>query len=67
MIEIDNMRERLETRRAELQDRLRKIDDSLDQPHTKDVEDAAIEHEEDETLESLGRTGLQEIEAIDAA
>ncbi|MXQ06944.1 TraR/DksA family transcriptional regulator [Alphaproteobacteria bacterium GH1-50] len=67
MIDTDHMKQRLESRRAALERRLQMIDDKLDQPHTADWEDAAIEHEEDEALESLGRTGLQEIEAIDAA
>lgn len=67
MIDIDSMKTRLESRRAALQDRLRKIDDSLGEPHTADFEDAATEHEEDEALESLGRSGLHEIETIDAA
>ena len=43
------------------------IEEELDQPANKDPEDRASEREDDEVLERLGVSGLQEIEAIDAA
>ena len=67
MIPVDQSRARLERRLHELEARLASIDAELDQPVTKDWEDAAVEREGDETLESLGQTGLHEIEGIRAA
>ena len=67
MADTKSMKARLEARLAELDTRLHKIDDRLDDPVTKDWEDSAVEREEDEVLEDLGRAGLVEIEAIRAA
>ena len=63
MADTKRMKARLEARLAELDTRLHKIDDRLDDPVTKDWEDSAVEREEDEVLEDLGRAGLVEIEA----
>jgi RNA polymerase-binding protein DksA len=57
----------LKDRLQELNVRLRKIDDKLDQPHSKDFEDFATETEDTEVMEDLGNTGLKEIEMIQAA
>jgi len=57
----------LETRLAELEVRLHKLEDSLEQPRSKDFEDQATERENDEVKEELGHTGLDEIRAIRAA
>ncbi len=54
-------------RLAELDRRLHRIEAELDQPAEKDWEEAAVEHEDDEVLESMGTQGLQEIEKIRAA
>ncbi|MGB0496865.1 MAG: TraR/DksA family transcriptional regulator [Rubricella sp.] len=64
---MEHRKEQLLARRAELSDRLDGIERDLDQPHSKDWEDAAIESEGDEVLEDLGREGLHEIRMIDAA
>jgi RNA polymerase-binding transcription factor DksA len=57
----------LTERRLELDSRLQRIEDELDNPLPKDSEDQAIELEEDEVLEGLGSAGLVEIRQIDAA
>jgi RNA polymerase-binding transcription factor DksA len=57
----------LEDRLKELDKNLHKIEDALEEPHTKDVEDFAIEIEDTEVMESLGNAGLKEIEMINAA
>jgi RNA polymerase-binding transcription factor DksA len=57
----------LEDRLQELNIRLRKIEDNLDQPHSKDFEDFATETEDTEVMEDLGNAGLKEIEMIMAA
>ena len=54
-------------RLAELDSRLHQIEGELDQPHSKDWEDSAIEREGDEVLEQLGQSGQQEIARIRAA
>lgn len=64
----------VETRRAdllrrlgELDGRLHAIETELEQPHTSDWDDMAIEREGDEVLERLGQSGLEEIRRIMAA
>ena len=57
----------LEARLKELDCNLHKIEDRLDEPHSKDFEDFATETEDTEVLEGLGNAGLKEIEMIKAA
>ncbi len=57
------LRERL----AELEARLHKIEDDLDEPADPDFEERASERSNDEVLEEIGATGLQEIRQIRAA
>ena len=57
----------LEARLHELGKNLHKIEDRLEEPHTKDSEDFSIETEDTEVMESLGNAGLKEIEMINAA
>ncbi|SMP36216.1 TraR/DksA family transcriptional regulator [Shimia sagamensis] len=54
-------------RLAELDKRLHVIEAELEAPHSKDWEDAAVEHEGDEVLEGLGTSGQEEIRRIQAA
>ncbi len=67
MISVETRKAQLEARLAELQGRLRRIDDELDQPHSTMFSEAAVEREGDEVLEDLGAAGLQEIRMIEAA
>lgn len=60
-------RVQLESRLADLKDRLVHIEEELDSHQSRDWEDLAIEREEDEVLESMGNSGLQEIRKIEAA
>lgn len=64
---IETRRATLLNRLAELDSRLHAIEAELEQPHTKDWDDQAIETEGDEVLESLGQSGLEEIRRIKAA
>lgn len=57
------LRERL----AELEARLHKIEDDLEEPADTDFEERAVERSNDEVLEEIGATGLQEIRQIRAA
>lgn len=54
-------------RLGELDSRLHKIEAELDEPHSKDWDDAAIETEGDQVLEHLGQSGQEEIARIRAA
>ncbi|MEL6980250.1 MAG: TraR/DksA C4-type zinc finger protein [Pseudomonadota bacterium] len=64
---LGHYKSKLEARLRELNERLGKIETSLDQPGNKNIEDQATERENDEVLESLGDAGLTEIRMIQAA
>lgn len=66
-METNHYRRVLETRRAELDRRLTKIEHDLDQPGNPDDDDRAIERNNDEVLEGLGEAGQKELAAIEAA
>ena len=57
----------LTARLGELDQRLHKIEDRLDDPVSKDWEDQAVEREDTEVLEDLGNAGLKEMDMIRAA
>lgn len=57
----------LEARLRELDIRLHVIEDELDSHQSKDWGELAVEREEDEVLEGIGKSGLAEIEQIRAA
>jgi RNA polymerase-binding transcription factor DksA len=67
MTKIETRKVQLESRLAELNQRLLGIENKLDEEPNPDVEDRASEREDDEVLESLGNSGLKEIQMIDAA
>ncbi len=67
MIDFEHYKKILVKRRQELVKRLENIEDLLDDPKTKDVEDWAAETEGDEVLQIQGSSGLVEIKSIDAA
>lgn len=66
-LNIEEMRQKLLTRRAELTHDLHKMEKVLDQPAPRDIEDAASERQGDEVLEALGRAEVAEVHQIDAA
>ncbi len=67
MLDWTAQKQILEDRLKELDENLHKIEDALDEPHSKDFEDFATETEDTEVMESLGNAGLKEIEMINAA
>jgi RNA polymerase-binding transcription factor DksA len=67
MKHIESRRATLMKRLSELDSRLHRIEAELEQPHTQDWDDMAIEREGDEVLERLGQSGLDEIRRIMAA
>lgn len=63
----ENRKAQLEARLAELDTRVHEIEHTLDAPTSKDWEEAAVEREDTEVLESMGNQGLLEIRMIEAA
>lgn len=64
---VEHYKRILEDRQAELEKRLRKIEDDLDTTPNPDFSDRATERENDEVLEEIGQTGLDELRQIRAA
>lgn len=54
-------------RLQELTGRIDGIEDALEAPHSKDWEEAAVEREDEEVLERLGKSGRAEIARISSA
>jgi RNA polymerase-binding transcription factor DksA len=67
MIDIDKQKARLLARKTELTARLTRIEGELDEPADRDVEERAVERQDDEVLEAMGGAGLAELRGIDAA
>ncbi|WP_270729568.1 TraR/DksA family transcriptional regulator [Shimia sp. Alg240-R146] len=67
MTDIVQRKKALLARLAELDERLHSIEAELDAPHTNDIEDRAVEVEDDDVLEGLGHQGEAEIGRILAA
>ena len=67
MVGLHDRKAVLEARLRELDTRLHVIEDELDSHQSKDWGELAVEREEDEVLEGIGRSGLAEIEQIRAA
>jgi len=67
VVDITIYEERLLKRKAELDKRLHKIEHDLDEPVSLDTEDRATEREDDEVMEAMGNSGLDELVAIEAA
>ena len=66
MKSADHYKTVLETRLAELEGRLHRIDEDLDKGRPADFEEQATAAENDEVLEGLGEAGLQEVRQIRA-
>lgn len=67
MTKLEARREALMARLAELDSRMHAIEAELDQPASKDWEEAAVEQEGDEVLEALGEQSRTEVRRIRAA
>ena len=64
---LEERKKQIEDRVAELTANLQKIEDDLDQPLPAHLEDQAIDLEDDEVLERLGRTQQQELRHLNDA
>lgn len=67
MPDIERHKNQIEARLQELKDRLRNVEDALDVTADPDLEDQAIELQDDEVLEGLGRAGEREIQLLGQA
>ncbi|KCV81711.1 TraR/DksA family transcriptional regulator [Actibacterium atlanticum] len=67
MVDLSTRKATLLARLKELDVRLHVIQDELDTHNSPDWSELAVEREEDEVLESMGSSGLHEIEQIRAA
>ena len=67
MLDTERHKKQIEARLKELNDRLRNVDDALDETADPDMEDQAIELQDDEVLEGLGRAGEREIQLLGRA
>ncbi len=67
MTDTAGYRRALLARLGELDTRLHAIESELDEPVSKDWEEAAVEREGEEVLEQLGQSGQEEIARIRAA
>lgn len=64
---IAEREKQLRDRLAYLEENMQKIESELDHPLDKDLEDAAIDIEDDEVLEDLGNAEKLEVRQIEAA
>ena len=60
-------KEQITARIAELTAHMQKLSDDLDQPLPADLEDQAIDLEDDEVLSGLGRAHQQEVQLLNTA
>ena len=67
MIDVAAQKSKLLARLSELDQRLARIEESLEAPHNSDFEEDAVEREGDEVREQLGEAGLLEVRQIQAA
>lgn len=57
----NNAKARLEEQLAELENRLKRIESDLDEPHDPDSSERAVQMEDDDSLEAQGRLVTREI------
>lgn len=67
MKNITQHKRSIETRLEELRGRLKRVGDALDEPADADLGDQAIELEDDEVLEGVGRAGQREVRQLEEA
>ena len=66
-MDIDTRKQQITARINELTAHMKKLSDDLDQPLPADLEDQAIDLEDDEVLSGLGRANLQAVRLLNAA
>ena len=66
-MDLNQRKKQIQDRIAELTGNMQKISHDLDQPLPADLEDQAIDLEDDEVLEGIGWANLQEVRLLDQA
>jgi len=66
-LDLNQRKKQIQDRIAELTGNMQKISHDLDQPLPADLEDQAIDLEDDEVLEGIGWANLQEVRLLDQA
>lgn len=66
-MDIAERKKLIEDRITELTSNLQRIEDDLEQPLPADLEDQAIDLEDDEVLEGIGRANAQEVRLLQNA
>lgn len=66
-MDITKRKDQITARIKELTDQMQRISRDLDQPLPADLEDQAIDLEDDEVLEGIGRANQQEIRLLNDA
>jgi RNA polymerase-binding transcription factor DksA len=66
-LDIAERKKLIEDRITELTTNLQRIEDDLEQPLPADLEDQAIDLEDDEVLEGIGRANAQEVRLLQNA
>jgi DnaK suppressor protein len=67
MKKTDKQKQHIEKRIEELRARMKKVSDTLDEPADADLEDQAIELEDDEVLEGVGVASQRELMLLEIA
>lgn len=67
MADIERFRSIIEERLRELRARMQTIETELDQPKPKDLEEQAIDLEDDEVMERLGLSAQREVREMQEA
>lgn len=67
MKNVEKYRSAIQARLNELRARLEKVEETLDEPADPDLADQAIELEDDEVLEGVGRASQREIRQLEEA
>ena len=66
-LDINALEKRLLVRKSQLLNRLNRIEGDLESPREQDFSEQATERENDQVLEEIGSTGLDELQQIEAA
>jgi len=67
MKDLQHFKTAIEARLEELGERLHQIEDELDTPKTQDLNDQAIDLEDDEVLEGVGQAAQKEVGLLQQA
>ncbi|WP_108484788.1 TraR/DksA family transcriptional regulator [Oceaniglobus ichthyenteri] len=67
MVDTDRHKKQIKAQLQELHKRLDRVEETLDEPADRDLADQAIELEDDEVLEGIGRASVRDVRLLEAA